>query len=185
MKTRLRVHGRTRVGRIAPQHRAALLVLTLVFTSAIGCEAQRVERKSAATETGGDSKAHVSTDASHGSHGDQAITARQGAKSRGATTRVRLTQKGCIQVEPVWTQIRVGQSLTWHSDLELPVTIHVSPGAFEKTEYVVRAGASTSTGPARSPGSYSIWTSPAACQGVPRGVQGAGPGVTVEGAGKL
>ena len=67
-----------------------------------------------------------------------------------------------------------------HSELKSAVTIHVSPGAFDKSVYVLHAGASMSTGPALHPGSYSISTVPPACLGVPRGVQGSGPGVTVE-----
>jgi hypothetical protein len=75
----------------------------------------------------------------------------------------------------------VGQSLVWHSELKSPVTIHVSPGAFDRSEYVVRPGAIVSTSPARVAGSYSMWSEPTACQGIPRGVRESGPGVTVEG----
>ena len=97
------------------------------------------------------------------------------------SNRVRLTQHGCIEFEPHWTTIRVGQSLTWHSELKVPVTIHVPAGAFDRMEYVVRAGQTVSTGPARSRGTYPMWSAPGACQGIARGVQGSGPGVTVEG----
>jgi hypothetical protein len=68
------------------------------------------------------------------------------------------------------------------SELKSPVTIHVSPGAFDKTEYLVRPGAIMSTALARVAGSYSMWSEPAACQGEPLGARGTGPGVTVEGA---
>jgi hypothetical protein len=61
------------------------------------------------------------------------------------------------------------------------VTIHVPPGAFERTEYVVPARGTVHTGPAQDPGDHAMWAMPAACQAAPHGVQGAGPGVTVEG----
>ena len=85
--------------------------------------------------------------------------------------------------EPHWSTIRPGQSLTWHSNLKKPITIHVPPGAFERTEYVVRPGGTTRTGPAKEPGDHAIWAMPAACQAAPHGVQGAGPGVTIEAGG--
>ena len=188
MKTRRGVRSRTQAGRSAAPRRSTWvtflseLAATLLLL-AIGCGVQRVEQKSAATQGGKDSMATVA--AKPGTKVVQTGLISQGVEPSGPTTRVRLTQKGCVQIEPDWTSVGVGQSLTWHSELKSPVTIHVSPGAFDKAEYVVRAGATTSTGPARKAGSYSIWTTPAACQGVPRGVQGAGPGVTVEGAGKL
>jgi hypothetical protein len=94
---------------------------------------------------------------------------------------IRLIDRGCISFEPHWTTIRVGQSLTWHSDLKKAVTIHVPPGAFDRTEYVVPARGSVHTGPAQEPGDHGMWAMPAACQAAPHGVQGAGPGVTIEG----
>src|SRR5262245_11506416 len=38
---------------------------------------------------------------------------------------IRLVDRGCISFVPHWTTIRVGQSLTWHSELKTTVTIHV------------------------------------------------------------
>ena len=96
--------------------------------------------------------------------------------------RIRLTDTGCVTFEPQWTTVNVGQSLTWTSAMKTPVTIHISGGAFDRSEYVVRPGGTVSTGPARTSGSFTIWSEPAACQGPPRGVLGSGPGVTVEGA---
>ena len=101
------------------------------------------------------------------------------AATASASQSIRLIQKGCIQFDPPWTTIRVGQRLTWRSRLKRQVTIHVSAGAFDRTAYVVSAGGSVSTGPAREPGSYSMWSRPASCQGTPSGVHGTGPGVTV------
>src|SRR5439155_542190 len=82
--------------------------------------------------------------------------------------------------EPHWTTIRVGQSLTWHSDLKTTVTIHVPPGAFDQTEFVVPAHGTVHSGPAQNPGDHNMWSTPGACQAAPLGVQGAGPGVTAE-----
>lgn len=186
----LEVHGRIRTAQIARERRAAaLLALTaLLFIGSVGCGNQRVERKSAATQPASESKVAASTVAKRRDKGDAIVAARQDARPTrpteptGPTNRIRLTEKGCVQFEPTWTDIRIGQSLTWESDLKSLVIIHVSPGAFDRTEYVVRAGATVSTGPARGAGAFSIWTEPAACQGVPRGVRSSGPGVNVEGA---
>ena len=94
---------------------------------------------------------------------------------------IDLVDRGCVSFEPHWTTIRVGQSITWHSKLKKSVTIHVPPGAFERTEYVVPARGTVHTGPAQDLGDHAMWAMPAACQAAPHGVQGAGPGVTVEG----
>jgi plastocyanin len=94
---------------------------------------------------------------------------------------IRLIDRSCVSFEPHWTTIRVGQSLTWHSEVKKAVTIHVTPGAFDRDEYVVPARGTVHTGPAQEPGDYGMWTMPAACQAAPHGVQGAGPGVTIEG----
>lgn len=102
------------------------------------------------------------------------------AATRGGANLVRVRDTGCIAFEPHWTSLAVGQSLTWRSELDRPVTIHVSAGTFDRTTYVVKPGGSVTTGPARSAGSFTIWTEPAACQGPPRGVKGSGPGLTVE-----
>jgi len=162
-----------------------MVVLALLLTTAIGCGVQRAKDESAATQTGGNSKATAAATVKGEAKEVESGKAPEGTRSGGPTTSVRLTsQKGCVQLEPVWPQIHVGQSLSWHSDMKSAVTIYVSPGAFDKMEYVVRPGGTTSTGPARKTGSYSIWTAPAACQRVPRGVQGAGPGVTVDESGK-
>jgi plastocyanin len=167
--------------------RAALLaVLTaLLFIGAPGCGSKRDEAKPAA-KRGPDTLTTAATTAKRsaktGARVDDKVVAQTEAKPSTQANHVRLRQRGCIEFEPHWTTIRVGQSLTWHSDLKVPVTIHVPAGAFDRMEYVVRAGQTVSTGPAHSRGTYPMWTTPAACQGIARGVQGSGPGVTVEGA---
>jgi len=183
MKTRPSVEGTMRALRITSR-RLGMLALALLFTTASGCGVQRAKQESAAKQPAGDSKTTTPATAKTQAQAVEPGKAPEGTKSKGPTTSVRLTQLGCVQFEPVWTQIHVGQSLSWRSDVKSAVTIHVSPGAFDKTEYVVRAGSSASTGPARKAGSYTIWTTPAACQRAPRGVQGAGPGVTVDESGK-
>jgi hypothetical protein len=97
----------------------------------------------------------------------------------GPGNHVRITQSGCVDFEPRWASVQMGQPIVWTSDLSKPVTIHVSSGAFGRTEYTVPAGATVSTGPARNTGSFSIWTDPASCQTVPRGVHGSGPGISI------
>jgi len=183
METSLRVHGRMPAERISADHGPALWVLAALLLIAVaGCETRRAEQKSAGGARGGDSVATTGADAKPGARGDETSAAGEKASTAGRTLRVRLTENGCIQFEPTWATLGVGQSLTWHSELTTPVTLHVSAGAFDKRDYVLRAGQSVTSGPARSPGSYAIWTEPAACQGAPLGVRGSGPGVTVEGA---
>ena len=146
---------------------------TLLIASA-GCGTKGAEHNEAAVTP-------VSDSTSTANAGVQTGAARSEAGGSGATNRVVLTQKGCVEFEPQWATVHVGQSVTWHSDLKSPVTIHVSPGGFDRLEFVVRPGTSVSSGPAKSAGSYSVWTEPAACQAAPRGVLGSGPGVQVEG----
>ena len=182
------VHGRMRAVRVMPQRRTVLVGLTiLLMIAAVGCGTRRADQKSAAKPRAAESrpKATKAATATAGARSDSKVktaAAPQEVVSSGRTNIGRLTHKGCVQLAPHWRTIRVGQSLEWRSDLKSPVTIHVSSGAFDKTEFVIRPGGAAGTGPARSPGSYSIWTEPAACQGVPRGVEGSGPGVTVRGA---
>jgi hypothetical protein len=164
----------------------------LLSIAALGCQAQSTDRKSvsaepaaqssapAATESRGDSSAMSTAAVKPPATHPTRSAGREVAAAR-ATSHVLLTSKGCVQFQPDWTSVRMGESLTWKSDLKSQVVIHVSPGAFDRTRFVVRAGATVSTGPARSTGSFSIWTEPAACQVVPHGVQGPGPGLTVEG----
>ena len=183
------VRGRGQAVPMTPQRRASfpppaalLLLLTAVLLiAAVGCGKQRVERKSASTHAGRDSTATTSA-VKHAAKGNATSATRSDEGRNASTNRVRLTYKSCVQCEPQWASISVGQSMIWSSDLKQRVTIHVSSGAFDKTEYVVGAGATVSSGPARRSGSFSIWTEPAACQGIPRGAQGSGPGVTVLGA---
>jgi hypothetical protein len=103
-------------------------------------------------------------------------------KGGSASARVVLTSKGCVEFEPSWSTIHVGQSLSWRSELKTPVTIHVSSGVFDRVKFMLWPGALVPTGPARHAGSFAIWTEPAACQTAPHGVQGPGPGLVVEAA---
>jgi len=194
---------RTRGLRTAGWRRALVATLTaLALVTMFGCEARR-EHETSGAPAGEDSAATSGTSAARphrtattgrkggGSAGSRSTTgaanpgtskepSRSVAAPAGAN-HVRLLQRGCVQFEPQWTTIHVGQTLTWHSELAGPVTIHVAAGAFEGTEFIVRAGQSLTTGPARAPGSFSIWSGPAACQGAPLGPHGSGPGVTIEG----
>lgn len=193
------VDGRTSVAWITAMRRETLRwMMLLLIVAAAGCGSGRVEDKSAggaagdggtATEAGAGAGSTTASDDASATESDRDGDAaepksapRDGGQSPPGNV-VRLTRQVCVLFEPRWSKVRVGETLTWASGLDSPVTIHVSPGVFEKTEFVVPAGATVSTGPARVAGSFSIWSEPAACQGVPRGVQGAGPGVTVEDSG--
>ncbi len=188
----LGLHGRSasRVGHTGGQT-VLLALAALLVLAALGCQTQPTKQKSTSSQGGGEpkaaatqrgeSKAAAASSARPASQRAETQAARSNAEPIAGANHVRLTEKGCVEFEPHWAKISVGQSLVWHSDLKSPVTVHVSPGAFDKTEYVVRAGATVSTGPAHGPGSYLIWTEPTACRTIPRG-QDAGPGVKVEGA---
>jgi plastocyanin len=171
------VNGRLKTKRRSRACAATLyaVAVALLIASA-GCG-----KKGAVHDESAVTPASDSTSAANAGKSAKAGDAHSEAGSSGATNRVVLTEKGCVQFEPSWATVQVGQPVTWHSELKSPVTIHVSPGGFDRSEFVVQPGTSASSGPARSAGSYSIWTDPAACQGSARGVQGSGPGVKVEG----
>lgn len=191
MKCDSRVHGRMRAAQIAVARGPGLWFLTaILLIAAFGCS-ERANPKSAQTRSGSSDSSSSAGAAAEKT--TKAGAAHHGASSTGAqrhetspavgTNHVRLTEHGCVQFDPQWANLRVGQSLVFSSELKSAVTIHVSSGAFDKTEYLVPHGAVVSTGPARAAGSYSMWSDPAACQGASLGAHGTGPGVTVEGAG--
>jgi hypothetical protein len=102
------------------------------------------------------------------------------AMTKPMTHLVTLNDKVCVQFDPLWTRLRVGETVTWHSNLKKTVTIYVSPGVFARDHYVIHPGATVRTGAVRQQGDWAIWTEPAACHEAPRGVLAAGPGVFVE-----
>lgn len=167
------VHGRARIAFASGQGAFAALTLLLSLATA-GCSSHKAENKPAAAE--GTTRAKTAT-TSPASESRQPAAEARPANVAG---HVRLSSKGCVEFDPHWTSIMVGQAMSWRSELKSTVVIHVSHGAFDKTDYVVRPGATVSTGPARGTGTYSIWTEPMACQEVPRGVQSSGPGITVK-----
>jgi len=188
---------------------AALMLLLVIAASGCGSRETATKSSSAApssaaaakpgTNAGETSAAHESrvteSTPSHGSTASHSEAKASGATSHkaavstshgevresGWTGVVLLTDKGCVDFQPHWVSLQAGQSLTWRSELKSAITIHVTPGAFDKAEYEIHPGASVSTGPARSAGSFTIWTDPAACQTAPHGPEGPGPGVTIEG----
>jgi hypothetical protein len=182
--------GRARSVRLLFKHTVMPALTALFFLAAAGCGTKNEDKSADAqnagdsrpTATANDTKPTTKSSERRPSKDTQTVPASHQSMPAGRTNRVRLTGTSCVQFEPHWAEIPTGQSLTWHSDLKSSVTIHVTTGAFDKSEYVVRPGATVSTGPAQSPGSFSIWTEPTACQKIPRGVQSSGPGVTVEGA---
>lgn len=169
------VHGRgARTSRAV-----ALVALTLFFLiTSLACGNRSGGQKSAGSKPAGETRtAAVGGARGAAKGGETDVTASAPAKG---SHRIRLSQSGCIEFEPHWTEIRLGQAITWDSDLAKPVTVHVSPGVFARSTFVVRAGQTVSTGPAHKAGAFSIWSEPAACQGAPSGVRGSGPGVSVE-----
>jgi plastocyanin len=187
MRMHVDIQGRNDARPPAVEFRPALaFIATLLLMGGFGCGSHHAEHTSAErTSAAGPSSETPSQDQAKAkaaviTGGQETIAPREQGRPGGAIHRIRLSEKGCVQFEPQWTTVTVGHSLTWQSDLRTAVTIHVSSGAFDKTAYVVRPGASVTTGPARAPGSYSIITEPTACRDAPRGARGAGPGVMIE-----
>lgn len=164
----------------------------LVFLAVAGCGARHTEQASntPAPGTGSSERATMvastqipgtQTASTKDPVGGQVITSPASRAKRGRTIhRITLSQRRCIRFDPQWTSIRVGQSLTWHSELKTPLTIYISPGIFPRDNYTIQPGQTVTTGPAQSPGRYSFWTEPCACREAPRGVLLAGPGVRVQ-----
>jgi len=155
-----------------------VLIAVMLAIGSAGCGAQGEKSTASSTPPPADAGRSAQPAPHAAAKPGKATTAHVASTS--AATRIRLSQAGCVQFEPHWMDLEPGKSVTWHSDLATSVTIHVSAGAFAKTEFVIRPGQTVSSGPALAPGTYSVWSSPGACQGVPRGVRGAGPGLTVK-----
>lgn len=168
-------HGRMS----APSGRTVSAALTALLVVAVaGCGSQKTEQASVTPSSDGAPTVSATVAASTEQPTTTTAVARRGRA--GTIHRITLTDKRCIRFEPQWTDVRLGQSVTWHSELKAPLTIYVSPGVFKRDHYLVRPGATVSTGPALAAGRYSFWTEPAACREAPRGVLMAGPGVRVQ-----
>ena len=172
-------HGRLS----APSGRTMSAALTFLLIAVAGCGSSKTDQASVTpSSNGGSSKdgSSVSTTvAANMSTATQSASTTQRRGRAGTIHRITLTNKRCIRFDPQWTDVRMGQSVTWHSELKAPLTIYVSPGVFSRDHYLVRPGATVSTGPALAAGRYSFWTEPSACRVAPRGVLMAGPGVRV------
>src|SRR5436309_3141767 len=153
MRLRFEGHGRVRA-QAPPALRAALLALLPALLFLTGCGTRRTEPVATKAHHAAESKAAPAAGAKNAAKSHATAAMHPAVASAGGGTRVLLSEKGCIELEPHWTSIRLGQSLTWHSNLHSPVTIHVSPGAFDRTQFVVPAGASVNTSSARSAGSF-------------------------------
>ena len=176
MNFRIGTHGRA-MGR-GP---ATALVTIILVVAVAGCGARHTEQAPAASRPAGESSDQTTVVAStQGSaNGPESSTRLSESARPGPVHRITLSNRRCIRFEPQWTSVRVGQSITWHSELRTPMRIYVSPGVFDRVSFLVRPGATVSTGPARSVGRFSFWTEPCACREAPRGVLLAGPGVRV------
>jgi plastocyanin len=188
MERRAESRARFGVGRIVESRTALLVLLMIGAASLAGCGKTEPGDKTTADYKGGarteqSTKASESNDTRPSGSNRTGTSAKRGAATEhaGGKNVVQLSDRGCMNFEPRWASIHVGESVTWRSDLKSPVTIHVAIGAFEHTEFKVPAGGTVSSGPARIAGSFSIWCDPTACQGAPRGAQGSGPGVAVSG----
>lgn len=185
MRLRLGTHGRLE----APARRSVIALLSILLLTALaGCGSQKTEQASLDSGSNPSNQSTQSAQTTDGSSTQAmaaATTQTPGthATRRGRTGtvhRITLTDKRCIRFDPQWTDVRMGQSVTWHSELKSSLTIYVSPGVFSKESFLVRPGATISTGPALATGRYSFWTEPSACREAPRGVLLSGPGVRVQ-----
>lgn len=173
MESRIGAHGRLE----APARRPVTALLTLLLLTAVaGCGSQKTEQASVTPDSEGKSSPMatvVATAQEPGTHLSRTARPRP-------VHRITLSDKRCIRFEPQWTDVRVGESVTWHSDLKSPLTIYVSSGVFARESFRVRPGATVNSGPVRTAGRFSFWTEPSACRQAPRGVLLAGPGVRVQ-----
>jgi plastocyanin len=151
----------------------------LVIFGGAGCGTQQAEKAPAASQSAPQSESQPAEETKVAQTTPKPATDRPQEKPTGSTHRIILTNQRCIEFEPHWTNVAVGQSVTWHSELKSPLTVHVTPGVFDKQSFVVRPGATVTSGPARKVGEFSFWTEPAACRNTPRGGLTAGPGVVV------
>lgn len=154
------------------------LFLWIVLGSA-GCGSGSDQSAGNGSGSAGDTAATSSDaapDPAPAASGDQPSTAAAPA-SAGV---VRLTDKGCVQLEPHWVSVAPGQAVTWVNETKAAVTVHVDAGAFSKSQFVVQPGGRVTSGPAGPAKDYKVWTEPNACQGAPLGARGSGPGVAVE-----
>ena len=158
---------------------ASALLAILLLTAVAGCGARQAEQATAASQ----SKAESSTPAAQATVvavAQEPAMRLPASRPAGPIHRITLSDRRCVRFEPQWSSVRVGQSVTWHSDLKSAVRIYVSPGVFAKHSFLVRPGATVTTGPALAVGRFSFWTEPSACRDAPRGVLLAGPGVRVQ-----
>lgn len=180
MRFRLAAHGRV----ATPLRAAAAALLTFFLIAVAGCGARKTDQAPAASDSQKSSPNDVvvANAPEPGAPGqNETETAIQGAQRMSAanTHVVTLTDRRCIRFEPQWTNVHVGQAVTWRSELRRPIRIYVSPGVFDKLSYLIRPGATVTTSPVRESGQFSFWTEPCACREAPRGVLMAGPGVNV------
>jgi plastocyanin len=165
----------------APARRPVFALLTFLLLAAVaGCGTRQTEQASVGSQSKDESSASAQATVAATATAQEPAPHLSRHARPGTIHLITLSDKRCIRFEPQWTNVRVGQSITWHSELKTAMTIYVSPGVFGKESFHVRPGATVSTGPARATGRYSFWTDPAACREAPRGVLLAGPGVKVQ-----
>jgi len=181
---------RIRLGSGQARRRLLSAARTALLLVVAGCGMQHTEQASTGSSNSTGSTNSTGSSSMGGSSAQQAVvtsthhTPARGTASPSASAglvhQVTLTDNRCVQFEPQWTTLRVGQSVSWHSELKTPVTIYVSPGVFARESYVVRPGGTVSSGPVLAIGRFSFWTEPSACQQAPHGVLASGPGVKVQ-----
>ena len=169
MGIRVGSHGRF-------EARVLALLTILLLTAVVGCGGKHTEQASVDPQSQGGSLPGATVTAT----GQASASQMAGSGRTRSIHRITLTDHRCIRFDPQWTSVRIGQSIAWHSDLKRTVRIYVSSGVFAKESFLVRPGATVSTGPALATGRYSFWTEPSACREAPRGVLLAGPGVRVQ-----
>lgn len=172
-----------RIGRIAHGRVETLAFLAiLLLIAAPGCGARKADQSATSSQSSDGSNTQTMVVANAPEAGARPGAPQPGTpawKASHTVHHITLTDHECVRFEPQWTRVHVGEAITWHSDLTTPLRIYVSPGIFSRESFLIRPGATVSSGPAKAPGRYSFWTEPSACREAPRGVLLAGPGVKV------
>lgn len=173
--------GRVLSGRLA-RGTALLATLAMLLALAAGCE-KRGEKSTPAASSSGGAKATSTTKGKARASGEKSAktTAVKPADTPAEGRHVHLQDKGCISFDLHWKRVKMGRSIDWHNHTTKTITLHIDPAAFGRDTYVIAAGKTVNSGPARTIGTYTITTSPTACTAAPLGAYGSGPGVIVEG----
>src|SRR5882762_3387928 len=105
MGIRLGTHGRVEARGPVPG-----LLMVLLLAAVAGCGTRQSAQAPADSQSGGGSSPGATVVAST----QNPVTHHPGGA--GPINRITISNRRCIQFEPQWTSVHVGQSLTWRSE---------------------------------------------------------------------